>query len=165
MNAATWARRCRCSDGVGIEVVVGIEQNGIVRQIGFYPESGANSVMVGVGKDYDSELRDNYDYLYHVSISKDITANELTSIINYIENYPETYNVNDYACTDFAIEVGNLGGMELPSTTVNKVIFSGRSPGKLGQEIRAMQNNPNTPSDVTITTTNTNSPAKQGTCN
>tara|TARA_R110002049_G_scaffold18364_1_gene70321 strand:- start:571 stop:1956 length:1386 start_codon:yes stop_codon:yes gene_type:complete len=133
---------------------VGIEQNGIVRQIGFYPESGANSVMVGVGKDYDSELRDNYDYLYHLSISKDITTNQLTSIIDYIEDYPKAYNVNDYACTDFAIHIGNLAQMNLPSTTVNHLIFSGRSPGKLGQEIRALQNNPNTSNDVTITTTN-----------
>jgi hypothetical protein len=148
------------SNSVG-HAFIGIEQNGIVRQLGFYPESGANTALVSVGVDYDSELRDNNNYLYHVSISKNISNNQLTSIVNYIKNTPNTYNVNNYACTDFAIKIGNLGAMNLPLTTISSFTFSGRSPGKLGQEIRAMNSN----NTVTINKNKNNSPKSNGTCN
>jgi len=141
---------------------VGLEQNGVVRQLGFYPQSGSNRALVAVGANYTSEIRTNNDYLYHVSISKNITNVQLTTIVNSIINSTTiTYNVNNYACTDFAIEIGNLGGMSLPSTTMNNFTFSGRSPGKLGQEIRAMPSN----SIITISTTRSNSPNSQGVCN
>lgn len=140
---------------------IGLEQNGIVRQIGFYPISSANEIFVGVGIDYNSELRDNNNYLYHVSISKDITSSQLTSISNYIKNFPKTYNVNNFACTDFAIKIGNMGGMGLPSTSVSSLTFKGRSPGQLGQEIRAM----NSDGIKTINKIKNNSPNKEGTCN
>lgn len=139
---------------------IGLEQNGIIRQIGFYPESSANEIFVGVGIDHDSELRDN-NYLYHVSISKNISSTQLTSISDYIKNFPKIYNVNNYACTDFAIKIGNIGGMKLPSTSVSSLTFEGRSPGKLGQEIRFM----NSDSTKTINKNKSNSPNKEGTCN
>ncbi len=46
----------------------------MLRQLGFYPESEANSALVAVGVNYKSELRENNDYLYHVSISQNILA-------------------------------------------------------------------------------------------
>ena len=140
---------------------IGIEQNSIVRQLGFYPESGANSAFVGVGKPYKSELRSNNDYLYHVSISKVISSSQLTSITNYIKKFPEIYDVNNYACTDFAIKIGNLAGMGLPSTTMESWPFKGRSPGQLGQEIRAMDSD----GIKTISKTKSISPSKKGDCN
>ncbi|MBW4362443.1 hypothetical protein [Flavobacterium taihuense] len=139
---------------------IGIEQNGIVRQLGFYPIQSSNSALVAVGKTYDSEIRGNNNYLYHVSISKNINSSELNSIINYIENYPKTYNVNSYACTDFAINVGNIGGMSLKSTTVSSFTYSGRSPGKLGQEIRSM----NSTSVLSINKSSNKSPQSKGNC-
>ncbi|CAM3141221.1 hypothetical protein [Flavobacterium frigoris] len=139
---------------------IGIEQNGIVRKLGFYPIQSSNSALVAVGKAYNSEIRGNNNYLYHVSISKKINSNELNSIINYIENYPKTYNVNSYACADFAINVGNIGGMSLKSTTVSSFTYSGRSPGKLGQEIRSM----NSTSILTINKSSNKSPQSKGDC-
>ncbi len=133
----------------------------MLRQLGFYPESEANSALVAVGVNYKSELRENNDYLYHVSISQNISSGQLTSITNYIKNAPETYNVNNYACVDFAVNIANLGGMDLPSTTVTHYAYSGRSPGILGQEVRAM----NSDSTKTITKNIDKSPKLQGTCN
>ncbi len=137
---------------------IGIEQGGIVRQVGYYPDQEPG--FMGVGDNFDAAIKTNYDYLYHVSISQDISSTQLTNIVNYTINFPETYNTNNYACADFAINIGNLGGMNLPSTTVSYLTFSGRSPGILGQEIRAM----NSTSTTTISTTSTNSPSRQGTC-
>ncbi|GGD19426.1 hypothetical protein [Hyunsoonleella pacifica] len=137
---------------------IGIEQGEIVRQVGFYPDSEVG--LTGVGDDYNSAIKTNYDYLYHVSISQDISKDQLTSIVNYIIDFPATYNTNDYACTDFAIAVGNKGGMKLPSTTVGSLLFEGRSPGQLGQEIRAMESTPTR----TITTKKGKSPNRKGDC-
>jgi len=140
---------------------IGIEQNGVIRQFGYYPETGASQALLAVGVDYTPEIRRNNNYLYHVSISQNISSSQLTEIVNYAINYPTPYNVNNYACTDYAIEIGNLGGMNLPSTTVNYITFSGRSLGVLGQEVRAMDSN----ETRTITTNSTNSPSSQGDCN
>ncbi len=140
---------------------IGIEQNGIIRNFGFYPESGSNSAMVGVGVSYNSEIRSNDNYLYHVSASRNITSGQLTLITNYSKNAPEEYDVNEFACADFAINAANLAGLNLPSTTVNYFSFSGRSPGVLGQEIRAMNSNGVT----TINKTSGTSPSKSGNCN
>lgn len=131
-------------NGVG-HVAIGLEQGGTSRYFGFYPPPSASDIGIGLGKIYDSEIRDNSGDLYHVSISKDITASQMNNIINYAENYPKKYDLNNYACTDFGIKIGNLGGIPLKSTTIELTIvpnflkFEGRSPAYLGQEIRAMK--------------------------
>jgi len=140
---------------------IGLEQNGFIRNIGFYPIKDANRGLVAVGRTYDSEIRTNNNYMYHVSISREISSSQLNSITEYIKNAPNKYNVNSYACADFAIEVGNLGNLSLPSTTVSNLTFSGRSPGQLGQEIRERNSN----NEVTVSKTKGNSPDRSGNCN
>ena len=115
--------------------------------------------MVAVGKDYSSELRDNSKELYHVSITKSVSATQLRSIISYTNTPPATYNVNSYACTDFGIAVGKLGGIDLPATKASSWTFEGRSPGNLGEDVRN-GNFPNT----TKTTTKNYAPNKRGDC-
>jgi len=139
-------------------VFVGIEQNGTRRLFGFYPPKDSSNASIAVGNTYDSELRDNSGDLYHVSISTNINATQMDNIINYVQNHPSEYNLNNYACTDFGIEIGNLGGLNLPSTTVTHWtnIFRGRSPAKLGQEIREMDSN----SNRAISKTKNNAPNK-----
>jgi hypothetical protein len=140
---------------------IGIEQGGIVRQVGYYPDKDSSDVEIA--NDYEAAIKTNYNYLYHVSISQNISSEQLTDIVNYTIGFPSTYNTNNYACTDFAINIGNLGGMNLPSTETSSIlsnVFAGRSPGLLGQEIRAM----NSTSTTTISTTSANSPERQGGC-
>ncbi len=139
-------------------VFVGIEQNGKIRVFGFYPPKSASRTQIALGKNYVSELRDNSRELYHVSISTNINATQMNNIINYVQNHPPTYNLNTYACVDFGITIGNLGGLNLPSTTVSDDwgLFNGRSPAKLGQEIRDM----NSTSTKSIKKTKGNAPSK-----
>ncbi|URC14405.1 hypothetical protein [Flavobacterium sp. B183] len=141
-------------------VFIGIKQDGIVRCYGFYPETGANTAMVAVGKNYSSELRDNSKEIYHLSITKSISADQLNSIIKYANNPPSIYNVNSYACTDFGIAVGKLGGINLPSTKASSFTFNGTSPGNLGEDVR----NGNF-LNTTKTTTKSNAPQRKGDCN
>lgn len=138
---------------------VGIQQNGITRYLGYYPPPSASSTGLTVGLNYPGEIHENSGHNYDVSISTSITGGQLAAILSYINNYPATYNLNTYNCADFGIAVGNLGGMNLPVTTSNG-IFSGRSPGDLGEDIRAMA----PPSGSSINTTGGNAPTKQGTC-
>ncbi|MFV0540732.1 MAG: hypothetical protein ACK5MZ_05770 [Aestuariibaculum sp.] len=86
-------------------VFIGIEQNGIIRNLGFYPDNGG---AINLISNQDSEIHDNSTSPYHVSISKNISASQLSNIITYIENYPSTYDVRNYNCTDFGIEIAAI---------------------------------------------------------
>ena len=147
--------------GVG-HTSVGIEQNGITRYMGYYPQTGANQFAVGLGVNYPGELRDNSGEVYDVSITKPVTSSQLSSIITYMNNPPATYSLNNYNCADFGIAVGNLAGMDLPSTTTSAFFgkFNGRSPGELGQDVRGMT----PPAGTSVNPNGGNAPTKQGTC-
>lgn len=67
---------------------------------------------------------------------------------------------NRYACTDFGIAVGKLGGINLPSTKASSFTFNGTSPGNLGEDVR----NGNF-LNTTKTTTKSNAPQRKGDCN
>ena len=146
------------TNGVG-HVFVGIKQGNTERVYGYYPDGNASDVSIAFGKSYEAELRDNSKTLYHVSISKNVTASELTKIVNYANNFPKTYNLENYACVHFGIEMAKLGGINLPRTSGAYYIFKGLSPGNLGEDIRK-GNFPNT----TKKTTAGNAPSKIGTC-
>ncbi len=141
-------------------VFVGLQQNEHHRVFGFYPETGASELMISVGSTYQGELRDNSGSPYHVSISTNINSTQLSYILNYVQN-SFNYNVNSYACADFGIIIGNYGGLNLSSTSVNYVTFNGRSPGQLGQEIRQM----NSGNGVTVETEPSNAPNQSDPCN
>lgn len=117
---------------------IGIEQNGVARNIGFYPDRGGAANLLGP---QGSELHDNSSSPYHVSISVDIDSNQLTNVINYIENYSSSYDWNTYNCTDFGIATASLGGISLPSTIGTKSqwgipVFEGANPSDLGEDMR-----------------------------
>ena len=56
---------------------VGIEQDGISRYLGFYPDRPTASLIAP----QDSEIQDNSGSPYNVSISKDVTPVELSIVI------------------------------------------------------------------------------------
>ena len=151
--------------GVG-HTFIGIEQNGITRYMGYYPPPSATRLGVAMGRNYVGEVDDDSGHAYNISISTSVSGTQLSSIITYLSNsVPATYNLNTYSCADFGIVIGNLAGLNLPATTTTSgfgplIIFNGRSPGQLGQDIRNM----NPQSGVTVDTTGGNAPTKQGGC-
>ena len=115
---------------------IGLEQNGIIRSLGFYPDKGGAANLYS---NQDSEIHDNSGSLYHVSITVDISASQLSNIITYTENYPEKYDLNNYNCSDFGIGVAASGGLSLPSTVgTYGIFFEGRNPGDLGEDMREL---------------------------
>jgi len=115
---------------------IGLEQNEVVRNLGFYPNNGGAANLIS---NQDSEIHNNSGSPYHVSITINISASELNNIINYIIDYPEKYDLNNYNCSDFGIEVARKGGLALPKTNGSYgFLFEGRNPGDLGEDIREL---------------------------
>lgn len=139
---------------------IGLEQRTLKRYLGFYLESPNASLI----SNQTSEIHDNSNEMYHVSISIsiNISPDKMSSVIIYINNYNEKYDLNNFNCIDFVIGVAEKAGLNLPKTTGehSELIFKskGRNPGDLGQDVRTM----NLPNGVTRTTTKSTSGSKQG---
>jgi len=101
---------------------------------------------------------------YHVSISTEVAPDQLKRIINHIVDFPKTYFLNTYNCSDFGIDIGRRAGINLPKTIgkYNQLFFKfeGRNPADLGEDIRAMNSN----GTITIDKIGGNAPHKTGGC-
>lgn len=137
---------------------IGITQNGVTRSVGFYPDSPYASLL----SNQDSEIHDNSTSAYDVSITVDVSASQLSAIVNYITNYPSTYSLNNFNCSDFGIKVMGLGGLVLPKTVGSAPpFFEGINPADLGEDMRALK----LPAGAIRNSTSGQAPAKSGTCN
>jgi hypothetical protein len=142
---------------------IGITQNDVTRNLGFYPDSPNASLI----SNQTSQIHDNSTSAFDISITIDVSANQLKSIINYISNYPNTYDLNKFNCTDFGIQVMSLGGLALPKTVGyaeflgGLVKFKGDNPADLGEDMRVLK----LPVGATRNTVPGKAPAKSGTCN
>ncbi len=140
---------------------IGITQNGVTRSLGFYPDSPYASLI----SNQTSEIHDNSTSAYDVSITINISAVQLTNVISYITNYPSTYSLNNFNCSDFGIKVMSLGGLTLPKTVGSYsewgFTFKGINPADLGEDMRRLS----LPAGATRNSTTGKAPAKSGTCN
>lgn len=139
---------------------IGIEQGNVSRYLGFYPDSAEASLL----SPQDAQMHENSGDIYDVSITMDVSPGQLTNVINFINEYPEVYDLNNYNCSDFGIDVAEKCGVNLPRTigVYDKYIFrfEGRNPADLGQDIRSMS----LPTEVTRNSTGGNAPTKKGGC-
>jgi len=113
---------------------ISIQQGNHIAVIGFYLESNKITPINTSGSGtYGNDSNHNYN----VSITKNINSNQLQNILNYIYNNQDTtYNLNTYNCTNFAIDIGNLAGLNLPDSYGSWLGGGGSNPGVLGQYIR-----------------------------
>jgi len=145
---------------------ISITQNSITRTLGYYPIANTirpisyfNNPQV---LSAPAVIRNNELHEYDVSISTNIDARQLNSVINIITNYNSTYHLNTFNCTDFGILVGNNVGIGLPDTSGSwPGNGSGSNPGNLGQDIRGMNAN----SSNIINISGGRAPRNSGTCN
>ncbi|MRX41094.1 hypothetical protein GJU43_17550 [Flavobacterium sp. LC2016-23] len=123
-----------------------IEQNGVVRVIGFYPSNGVNPFTApSANPAYINDSAHPYD----VRISQTLNASQLSNVISNIVSYKSPYNLNTNNCSDFAQQISAAGGLKLPNTDGSWPGGGGTNPGNLGQDIRNMA----LPSGATIKTT------------
>ena len=134
-----------------------LTQNGNTVVFGFYPKTKAKAALLDEGA-----IGNNQTHEYDTSITTEITPEQVLSIIEYAVVKPTVYNVNHFNCTDYAIEIGNLGGLSLPNCYTPLYPGGGGSaPSVLGEHIR---NLPESNNYITNTSTN-NAPQQSGDCN
>ena len=127
--AATW------SGAVVGHTFVSIIQEANTSVFGFYPSTDDTRVtsppeLSAMGNDSGES--------YNVSVSITVSGNVLQQILQYAISYNDTYDLDNYNCTDFGIEIGNLAGMGLPDCYGSWLGGGGSNPGTLGQHLRNM---------------------------
>lgn len=124
-NSDYWA-----SLSVGHSFVT-ITQGNKTLSFGFYPESG-----VGYFSPSDGIMGNNENHDYDVSVSLSINSEILTAVIDHTIDFADSsYSLQSNNCTDFAIEVSNIVGLDVPASECrgNYVIGAGSTPGKFGE--------------------------------
>lgn len=128
----------------------------LVRNLGYYPSKAVdplNPITFG-------QLNNDQQRAYNLSLTINISLEQLTSILNYINSGITYYNLNTFNCTNFALDALAKGGINLPRTEGSWPNGKGLNPGDLGEDVRNMPIASNM-SKSTNMTTHTN----KGSCN
>jgi hypothetical protein len=128
----------------------------IQQNIGFYPVSGWKNTLTTAPE--DGKFVDNSGHEFNASLAMNLTPEQLQATLihmQYLANFIR-YDIDEYNCTDFALEVFNYkrGGNQL---TIPKYdIPGGTAPGGtntpqgLYQQLKKMQNPANAESNNII---------------
>ena len=134
------------SGGVGHSFII-IKQGNKIRSLGFYPISGPASIVPNqITPDPNDfintpgEFHNNENTSYDVSLSVNISAAQLTNLINgtiNVANNNPIYNLSSLNCTDMAIIMFEANtNVNLPSCESPVFGWDGQTPGTLGEIIR-----------------------------
>lgn len=117
---------------------VSIQQGSNTCTFGYYPVS--DNIYPIINNSGQSTLGDDGsgNEPFSASISTTIGGSVLGQIINASTNYNPTYHLDNYNCTDFAIELANISGMSLPQCNGIWPGGGGSNPGTLGAYIRSL---------------------------
>ena len=139
---------------------VSIKQGSNISTYGYYPVS--NHIYPTVNNSSSAVIGDdgNGNEPFSANISITVTGNQLQQILDASINFNQTYHLDTYNCTDFAIELGNLAGMNLPESNGTWPGGGGSNPGALGQYIR----NQSSSNNIATNTTGGNAPATNKGC-
>lgn len=138
-----------------------IKQGNEIMTLGFYPESGTGFFLPTKGI-----MGNDSSHSYDVSISLNVSPAQLSSIIEFSVEYNigtgnYQYDLDTNNCTDFAIQVGNIAGLDLPECNSSWPLGGGSSPGQFGQYLRTIT----LPQGATRNTSGGTAPSNNKTCN
>ena len=109
----------------------------IIRNLGFYPKftskPGDPLTIATFGDDSNTP--------YDISIKISVSSSDFITVINNLESQPLIYDLNNFNCTNSAMDALNSININLPSTKSNSALFSGNNPGDLGEDIRNLNLN------------------------
>ncbi|MCK7559407.1 hypothetical protein MKQ70_32340 [Chitinophaga sedimenti] len=118
-------------------VFIGLEQDiaGVFvrRMLGFHP---AQKVYPTSQTTAPSALAADAGLPYDVALSIPADAEQFGNALAIIEHYRSTYDLEQYNCTDFALDVMEAAGRQLPRTTAWWLVGRGRNPASLGEDLR-----------------------------
>ncbi|MEM8569177.1 MAG: hypothetical protein AAGF85_22160 [Bacteroidota bacterium] len=112
---------------------ISISQNGFVRVFGFYPEADKVNPFGSI----PSAAGDDSGRAYDVSVTINATPSQLSNVI-YAAYFTGDYNLNTMNCTDYAINIINFTGLDVPDSFNTWPAGGGSNPGTLGQNLRSM---------------------------
>ncbi|WP_426062382.1 hypothetical protein [Flavobacterium sp. DSP2-3-1] len=152
-NAKAWS-----GTDVG-HTFIAIQQGNTRSVFGYWPSS---SVYPATGYSTDvMAFGNDENHHFDVSIAVVVDTSKLLNIIAYANNAPTQYDLDNYNCTDFALEVGKLAGLPLSDSSGIWPGGEGSNPGQLGQDIRNMS----LPANSRRQTIGANAASNNGTCN
>ena len=136
---------------------IGISQNGTRKHFGFYP---SNAVVPGMLDRTSSAMGKDNNHEFDVSLTMEISANELYRILYQSKNPVGIYDLNTYNCTDWVIDISEIVGLDLPEANGTWPYGGGSNPGMMGQAIGNMT----LPTGVTRNTNGGDSRANRDGC-
>lgn len=122
--------------------------------IDFHPK---NPVMSVFGNE-TSKFKINSGYEFNISVNKSISETEFNEVLNYILKKmedKEPYILNEYNCTDFALECAKKANVTLPDNPIESeeggFTISGSNPADLGADLISDEKKIEDSEGVTIT--------------
>lgn len=107
----------------------------IRRSIGFYPETPVNPIRK---RSSQSILGNDGGREYNVKWQTGISADQLVQMLDAIVQYFETYDIEQYNCANFVVDIAEAGGIYLPRTKGWWYVGRGLNPGALGEDLRRL---------------------------
>lgn len=90
----------------------------------------------------------------------EISGWTLKKVLDKAKDYESVYHLNGYNCTNFARDVGNVAGMNIPSAWGYYPGGGGQNPGGLGEVLRDMDGE----NGITADLEGGNAPSKSNDC-
>lgn len=140
----------------------------VIRSVGFYPKTAAKP-----GSEIDQSVYgDDTETPYDVSLNFVVTGAELNTVVNTLINQQAyNYDLNNFNCTNAAMEALKSININLPSTKASETLFDGNDPGDLGEDIRNLNldnfsaaNGNHKIARTVSSSNNQQAPAKKGSC-
>ncbi len=132
---------------------------------GFYPQYGKKSASFDP---VPSTIKDDTNHEYNASIKMDnISKSDFVAILaqGIYKSEAESYDLNGYNCTNFALDAFNAGRASIGSISVQKTSFNlGLTPVGLYSKLSSMKS-ANGPEASNIFLGNATAPAGHGECN
>lgn len=116
----------------------------VMQNIGFYPKSGWKTALTPAP--VDGKFVDNGGHEFNASFKMDLTPAQLQSAIIRMQNLARfiKYDIDEYNCSDFALDVFNEGRvdkLDIPLYDIPGSITGGgtRTPQGLYNKLKSMQ--------------------------
>lgn len=103
------------------------------RTLGFYPEEIINPFFKTNSK---SVLGDNSDNLYDVKLVVPVTGLQLAGVLNIIKGFNPVYDLQQYNCTNFVLDISDAVGLNIKRTIGSWGIGSGLTPTSLAEDLK-----------------------------
>lgn len=110
----------------------------VIRTIGFYPKN----MVKPIKKSEQGVFGDDSDTPADVSLKIAVSGDDLLTVVNTLSQQESNdFNLDNFNCTNSAIEALKSIGINLPATNASDLLFHGYSPADMGQDIRHLNLN------------------------